>query len=212
MSKRFDPRWTYTAHGELPPKKVEVRQVKLPNTIFLDTSSELVLDIECVKEVAPKEWPRRKRFSTIMVGIGQQVGKNFYITQYGSDWEKDLMDAIRPALGLAKLVYIEARGDFDSLVLAGHWVSAQADTWGDYPLWPAVNILKKTRNVRSLLREQRIESQVDRTGDISGKDVPRLWTIPRGQRAPLISAREKVWRHNYLDVLDTSKKIFQIEW
>jgi hypothetical protein len=200
----FDPRWTYTVHGELPPKKVQVRQVKLPNSVFLDERNEMVLDIECVRELAPREWPVRKRFSVVMIGLGQQIGSHYYITQWASDWERELLDAVRPRLALARKIYIEARGDFDTEVLAGRWISGRSVRWSDPPLWPAVDVRQKTMNVRKTLREQDIGPQVDRDGDIRGKDVLKLW--------PDKGTREPVWKHNYLDVLETSLKIFQIEW
>lgn len=210
----LSPRWTYTAHGEPPPKKVQVRQVKLPNTVFLDDNGEMVLDIECVKEPAPLEWPLPKRFTVVMIGVGQQLGPHFYVTQWASDWERELLDAARPTLALASKVYIEARGDFDTEVLAGQWVSGRSGKWNDKPLWPAIDIRKKTLNVRSILHDQGIGAQIDRNGDIRGKDVLRLWPLPRNDQRDKTWAdgREKVWKHNYLDVLETSKKVFQIEW
>lgn len=208
------PRWTYTVDGELPPKKVQVRQVKLSNTVFLDDNGEMVLDIECVLEPAPDDWPRRKRFSVIMIGVGQQLGPHFYITQWASDWEKELLDAARPTLALASKVYIEARGDFDTEVLAGQWVSGRSSKWDDKPLWPAIDVRKKTLNVRHILKQQDITAQIDRNGDIRGKDVLKLWPLPKNDQRDKAWAdgREKVWKHNYLDVLETSKKVFQIEW
>jgi hypothetical protein len=213
MRSRYEPRWTYTLSGEPPPKKVMVRQVKLANTIFLDNKNEMVLDIECVREPAPKQWPVRKRFSAVMIGIGQQVGKTFYVTQWASDWEKDLIETVRPTLALASKIYIEARGDFDTEVLAGRWISGRKVRWARDPLWPAIDIRHKTENVRRILRQQGIGPQVDRDGDIRGKDVLKLWPTPIDTPARADAKnREQVWRHNFLDVVETSKKIFQIDW
>lgn len=199
-----DPsQWVYTATGELPPRKVEIRHQVFLNTVWLNNSRDTVLDIECVKEPAPDHWPDRNRFSVVMIGLGQQRKKDFHVIQYASDWERDLLDAARPMLGLAGRILIEARGDFDTEVLAGRWVSSRRPCWTDAPLWPALDLRSKTLNVRSLIQEQEIDPQVDRTGDISGKDVLRMW--------PDKARRESVWRHNFLDVIETSMKIFQIE-
>jgi hypothetical protein len=196
-----------------------VRQVKLSKTVFLDDVGELVLAVECVTEVAPAEWPTKKRPTVIMVGIGQQVGQHFYITQYASDWERDLMEAVRPSLALAPKIYIEGRDDYESLVMAGQWVSARELPWNDTALWPSVDIRTKVLNVRTVFAKQDIEPQIERLDDIRTKDVMRYWDpfVPQATARDAATRlrrdrRQKVWRHNYLAVLDTCMKIFQIEW
>lgn len=198
------PLWTYTVDGEQPLRKIERRQVKLTNTVFLDDSSEMVLDVEVVTEPAPKDWPAKKRFSVVMIGVGQQVGSHFYITQWASDWEKELFAAVRPTLALASRIYSDASGNFDTQVLAGRWISGPSVQWTDVPMWPWLDVRSKTLNVRSYLRDQNIGSQVNRVGDIFGRAVRRAWTNK--------AQREAVWKHNYLDVLELSKRVFQIEW
>lgn len=197
-----NPRWTYTVNGELPPKKVEVRQSTIPKTVFLDNSREMVLHVQTVKEPAPLEWPTEKRYSVVIIGLGQQVGEDYVITQWASDWERELIDAARPRLALASKIYIEGATDFETDVLAGQWVSRNQQ-WGEPTLWPAIDIRQKTVNVYRTIREQRIGEQIDRVNDIKMKYAARLWAK---------KDREPVLRHNYYNLLDTSMKIFQIEW
>lgn len=207
-----NPRWTYTVNGELPPKKVEVRQVVIPKSVFLNDNREMVLSVQCVKEPAPLEWPNDNRLSVVMIGLGQQIGPNYTITQWASDWERELLDAARPRLALASKIYVESRWNFDADVLAGQWVSALSDRWGDAPLWPAIDVRSKVVNVYDMLREQNIGPQLERPRNVNARGLQALWQTPKGERAPLQSAREIVWRTNYLDVLETSMKVFQIEW
>ncbi len=204
---------TYTRTGELPGGRVEMRTERLRNVIYFDRVGEMVLDIECVKEpveqprVLPRgvgRWPLPKRFAPVMIGVGIQEKHDFVIHQWASNWERELINAAAPHLALAKRIFIEARQDFDSEVLAGRWVSARKPRWEKRPLWPHVDIRDKVLNVRTMIKQQDIGSEVDRTGDIKGKAVLKLWNERQH--------REKVWRHNYLDILDTARKIFQIEW
>ena len=180
------------------------RQAILPKTVYFDNPGEMVLDIECIKEDAPKGWPLRKRFNVCMVGMGVQRGTDFVITQYASNYDRELMDTVAPSLRLARRIFIEARGNFDAEVLAGRWVSARKPKWDKRPLWPTLNIDDKVFNVRQLIRQQGIGPQVDRKGDITGKQVLRMWDDKK--------KREAIWSHNYLDLIDTARKIFQIEW
>ena len=204
MPHPVDPgRWIYTATGELPPKKVEIRHQIFPNTVWLNNSRDTVLDIECVKEPASDLWPERNRLSVVMIGLGQQRKKDFHVIQYACDWERDLMDAARPMLGLADRILVASRWNEEPFIMAGRWVNSRAPIWPDPPLWPAVDLRTKTLNVWQMIRDQKVGPQVDRTGDISGKDVLRAW--------PNKARREEVWRHNFLDVVETSMKIFQLE-
>lgn len=193
-SPLYDPRWTYTIHGEPLPKKVQVRQMHLPNTIFLDANGEIVLDIESVRE------PRvggGNRHSVVMVGVGLQMGTTFTITQWASDWERDLLDAVRPTLALAHRIFITSRMNRDVEILAGTWMAKTA------PTWPVMDVRTKTLNVHPFLRDQTIPPNNRPSIDIAEEDVPRRWNA---------NDREPVWRHNYLDVLDSAMRIFQIEW
>jgi len=123
-----DYKWTYTSTGDVPKKRVvEMRQICLKKQVFLDSPREMVLDIECVTEPAPAQWPRPKRFTTVMIGVGQQIGTDYWITQWATDWERELLEAARPTLALATKIYFEGRGDFDTEVLAGRWVSKLED-------------------------------------------------------------------------------------
>lgn len=196
-------KWIYTSTGELPPRKVEIRHQVFPNTIWLNHARDTVLQLVCVKEPASNLWPDRSRLSVVMIGLGQQRKTDFHVIQYACDWERELMDAARPMLGLAERILVASRWNEEPFILAGRWVNAHAPIWTDPPLWPTVDIRSKTMNVRDLIRAQQIGPQVDRTGDISGKHVARMWRSR--------STREPVWRHNFLDVVETSMKIFQLE-
>jgi len=188
---------------------VESRQVKLAGHVYFDNSREMVLHIECVKEHAPKNWPKNKRYSVVMIGVGQQIGKDYWITQWASNWERELMDAARPTLALASTIYTESRSNFDIEVLAGKWISA-TERWDDQPLWPFIDVSRKVVNVRDLLREQQIGPAVNRVGDIKSKQVVKYWRPRKGQDRKRM--QEYVWKHNYLDILESTERIFQIEW
>jgi len=207
MSKEQQPDmslWVYTSTGELPStRKVEIRHQILNNTIWLRESRDTVLQMVTVKEPAPSIWPEQHRLSVVMIGLGQQRKRDFHVIQFAGDWERDLMDAARPMLGLAGRVLTASRWNSEPVVLAGRWVNTRAPQWPGMPLWPSVDIKAKTVNVWQEIRDQQIGPQVDRTGDISEKDASRLWADP--------AQREGVWRHNFLDVIETSMKIFQIE-
>lgn len=195
--------WVYTSTGELPSKKVEIRHQIFKNTVWLNNSRDTVLDIECVKEPASTMWPERKRHSVVMIGLGQQRKRDFHVIQYASDWERDLLDAARPMLGLAGRILVASRYNEEPFILAGRWVNSRAPIWMGPPLWPALDVRNKTTSVYALLKEQRIDPQVDRSDDISDDDVIRSWSDK--------TQRERVWRHNFLDVVETSMKIFQLE-
>jgi hypothetical protein len=192
----FDPRWTYTINGSLPPTKVQVRIMNMPNTIFLDNNGEVVLDVIPVKEPSPRGWPTQFRFSAVLIGIGLQMGSTFTITQWGSDWERDLLDAVRPTLALANKVFIVSRFDHDTEVLAGTFRATCE------PTWPTLDVREKTDNVRRVLNNQNIQPH-ERENDINPDRAHRLWNQ---------KDREPVWRHNYLNVLDAAMRIFQVDW
>ena len=202
-----DYRWTFTTTGEPDPRKVVCRQIKLSNTVFLEDKRETVLDIVCVNEPAPAAWPYRIRKSVVMIGLGQQLRGHFFITQWATDWEQALFDAVRPSLALASRIYTTTRGgNIDGEILSGHWVSARHQRWNDKPLWPAIDIRDRMVNVRTMLRQQQIGPCVDRTDDIRDTQAIRYW-LSRDRHK-----QEAVWKHNYLNVLEMSKQIFQLEW
>lgn len=194
--KLFDARWTYTVTGQKTPNKVQVRQMRHPNTIFLDNNGELVLDIISVSEPAPSGFKNKMRQSVVMIGVGLQLGTEFTITQWASDWERDLLEAARPTLALANRIF--TIGCSAVSVLAGDGYSRSAT-------WPTVNVRQKMMDVRPLLNAQDIRPN-GREDDITDDQAHRKWTH---RTAP---DRESVWRHNYLDVLDASMRVFQIEW
>lgn len=191
----FDPRWTYTVNGAMPPKKVQVRQVNLPNTIFFDSSGELALSIISVKEPTPKHWPSasRTRRSVVMIGVGLQLGTQFTITQWASDWERELLDAARPTLALAHRIYVLSKSSVH--ILAG-------DGYALPPFWPTMNVRDKAFDVKPFFHQQDIRPNA-RENDIEDERSEPLWRK---------KAYDVVWRHNYLDVLDLSMRVFQIEW
>lgn len=193
----FETRWTYTPHGHLmSTTKVERRQVKLPNTIFFDHSTEAIVKVEVVKEPVP--FHRSKmRPSVVVIGLGQQLGQNFFITQWASDWERELFNAARPSLALAARIYSDAHNRWDLKALAGHLGS-------HVPTWPTMDVLDKAVDVRSVLRQQDIPSQLlDVVEDHKQFDVARAWKA--GQK-------EDVLKFNYFRVLDAAMRVFQIEW
>lgn len=193
----FDPRWTYTVTGELRKRNVQVRQVTLPKTVFLDANGETVLCVETVREHAPTGYPTKMRQSVVVVGVGLQMGENFTITQWATDWENHLFETITPMLSLTPKIYMHGlRG---AVVLAGGRLNPE-----DTP-WPTLDIRHKVINVVPFLDDQKIPPS-DRAGDISPEQVHGLWST----RSDI--NREKVFRHNYLNVLDLSMRVFQIEW
>lgn len=197
----FDPRWTYTVTGSAPSKLVQRRQVNLPNTIFLDNNGEVVLSVESVPEDAPRSWPKKKRQSVVIVGVGLQLGTTFTITQWASDHERQLFEAITPTLALARKVY--TLGWRDAHVLRGDVKL----TRNEVP-WPTLNVCSKVVNARPILESQRIPPTT-RTNDIDPLHVTRMWAV-RSSDQP--QRREAVWRHNYLNVLDLAMRMFQVEW
>lgn len=197
-------KWIYTATGELTPKKVEIRHQVFRNIVWLNNPRDTVLRLVVVKEPASTLWPERSRPSVVMIGLGQQRKRDFHVIQYASDWERDLLDAARPMLGLAERILVESRYNEEGFILAGSWVNSHAPIWPHPPLWPSVNIRSKVLNVRTMLQAQGVDPlQVDRTGDISDKEASRHWKNA--------SKRESVWRHNFFDVVETSMKIFQLQ-
>lgn len=195
QSKLYDVRWTYTVTGVKLPSKVQVRQMKHPNTIFLDDNGEVVLSLISLPERAPRGWKEKTRRTAVMVGIGLQMGTEFTITQWASEWERDLIDAVRPTLALAHRIFTVGKSDVS--ILAGDGYSQRAT-------WPTMNVRDKTVNVRRLLEQQDIRPNA-RENDIEDTAVQRMWRYND-------TSIESVWRHNYLDVLDASMRIFQIEW
>lgn len=199
-----DPgRWVYTATGEMPSAKVQIRHQIFPNTIWLNNPRDTVLSLVWVKEPAPFIWPERHRPSAVMLGLGQQRQRDFHVIQYASDWERELLDAARPMLGLAERLLVGSRYNEEPFILAGRWVNSRAPIWIDPPMWPAVDVRRKTVNVRDMLQDQQVGKQVDRTGDLSPKKVGSTWGRP--------AQRESVWRHNFLNVVELGMQIFQLE-
>lgn len=196
----FDPRWTYTTTGREPSKLVHIRQVNLPNTVFLDGNGEIVLSVESVSEFAPRSWSSKKRQTVVMIGVGLQMGTTFTITQWATDWEQALMDAAAPTLALANKVY--TLGYRDVRALNGGFNGAR----GTVP-WPTINVEPKMINATTIFNAQGITPN-PREHDINQNHVARLWT-GRHDRS---THRDQVWRHNYLNVLDLAMRVFQIEW
>lgn len=193
--KLYDPRWTYTVTGQRTPNKVQVRQMRHPNTIFLDNNGEIVLDIVSIPEPAPRAWKEKTRRTVVMIGVGLQLGTEFTITQWASDWERELIDAARPTLALANRIFTLGKSQVS--ILAG-------DGYRQTATWPTMNVRDKMVDVRRILDYQDIRPGA-REDDIEDGTEMRMWRYSD-------KTREAVWRHNYLDVLDASMRIFQIEW
>jgi hypothetical protein len=194
-SQLFDPRWTYTVTGKLPGKAVEVRQVRHDRTIFLDVHSDAVLDIIAVKEPAPRGWKERTRMSAVMIGMGVQGHQSFTVTQWATNWEQALFDAARPMMALVHRVFTL---DMKPIrVLAG-------DIYSEPATWPTIDLRDKSVTLGQILRSQGIEPNT-REQDIEPRHVSARWRY-----SP--AAREEIWRHNYLNVMDLAMRAFQIEW
>jgi hypothetical protein len=197
----FDPRWTYTTTGGPASKLVQRRQVELKDTIYLDDSSELVLSVESVMTHAPHSWPVNTRRTVVMVGVGLQLGTTFTITQWATDQEQALFNEITPTLSLARRVYTD--GWTSVRALSGNGRSSRRHT---VP-WPMLNIYDKSVNVEPILRKQRIP-RTKREHDIKPDHAERYWTVRQDQA----TRRERVWRHNFLNVQDLALRVFQVEW
>jgi hypothetical protein len=193
--KLYDPRWTYTVTGQATPNKVQVRQMRHPNTVFLDDNGEAVLSILSLPEPMPNSFRQKTRRSAVVIGIGLQMGTEFSVTQWGSEWERELLNAARPTLALTSKLYTLGKSAVS--ILAG-------DGYGQPPTWPTINVRAKSMNVRRILEYQDIRPNA-RENDIEETAVMRMWRYSE-------TTREAVWRHNYLDVLDLVMRVFQIEW
>lgn len=205
----FDPRWTYTVNGEKPPEKIQVRQSRLSNTIFFDNPTEACVEVVTVKEPSHGGWPTKFRNSVVMIGIGQQVGTEFVITQWASDWERELFEAARPSLALASRIFDTSRFNYNVKVLAGSWRAEQE------PYWPTVDVqIKTVPRLRTILGQQLIRSFLTRE-ESSDALLPNWWMKPENRvitATELEARRNVVWRANYARVLDSARQVFQIEW
>ena len=176
---------------------VETRSRTLRETLLVEGVA--VLDIECVKVDAPTVWAYRRRFKTVMVGIGIQNGPNFLCVQFGSDDEAELLRAVSDFLiekGVKRVLFSAAR-DFDVMVMAGLWTNARRAFAVRPGPWPTLDLRKLcvTENVRRQLKNA--VPAVNRDSDIRSVEVLERW--PSGDREP-------VWSHNELDVVELARQ------
>lgn len=175
---------------------VEVRRYshKVERPRSLD-KTQCLIDIECVKVVAPPSWLYHKRFQVVMIGIGHWETKNqFDFVIMASANEVKLLRDITGAFGYYSVALFEATRDFDRNVLEGTWTNARRPMAKWPGAWPVVprntiayrNVRDRVRSVPSLTREN----------DIQSVEVLEKW----------YTDRESVWKHNAFDMVDFARR------
>jgi len=169
----------------------KLTDVKMPDGI-------MVLDIECVKERVAN-WVHPFRFRTVMIGF---VKGNEAI-QLASNNLDELISAALAELSDFQIFVFEATRDFDIEVLRGRWTSARKAFANGPGPWATIDLSNRAVNMRrEFTKKGLMVSMVDRTEDIASVACIAHW---------LKGDREPVFRHNLLDLIETSRRYLAFE-
>lgn len=162
----------------------------------------LALDIECVKVAAPKGWPQKTRFQTIMIGIGYYEGEGKVLKRVievveGSEsdlirWLDDVLDG-----GFDCVVFSGTR-DFDRNVLTGLWVNARRALAPKPGPWPTLR--EEQEDVEWINLHELTAPQPDRSAD-------PFWGKSKDILAWPNLDQDGVREHNRLDVLELMMRL-----